>query len=108
MHIVKVSGDVQGPQEGHVTWLLAEGAAAGLSVGFVKVTEEHPPHSHPEEQIYYIRSGSGIVRIDAEERLVEKDTLVYIPPGALHSVVPLPGPDDLSYVFVTHLCPGQA
>jgi quercetin dioxygenase-like cupin family protein len=74
MHVVKVTDDVQGSQEGHVTWLLAEGAAAGMCVGFVQVTEEHPPHSHPEEQVYYVRSGSGIVRVDGEERVVGKDT----------------------------------
>jgi mannose-6-phosphate isomerase-like protein (cupin superfamily) len=104
MHSVQVSDNIEGPQEGHVTWLLQEGQAIGLCAGFVKVTESHPPHDHPEEQIYYVRSGRGIVRVDDEERQVEKDTLVYIPPGASHSIQPLPGPDALSYVFVTHLC----
>jgi quercetin dioxygenase-like cupin family protein len=64
MDLVQVSGNIEGPQEGHVNWLLQEGQAIGMCAGFVKVTGSHPPHDHPEEQIYYVRSGRGTVRVN--------------------------------------------
>jgi hypothetical protein len=29
MHLVQVSGNIEGPHEGHVSWLLQEGQAIG-------------------------------------------------------------------------------
>ena len=59
-----------------------------------------PAHSHPNaEQIYYVRAGRGLININGEEQVVEKDTIIYIPPNATHSATPLEGDEPFSYVF---------
>jgi mannose-6-phosphate isomerase-like protein (cupin superfamily) len=79
------------------------GMSHGLEISMVVVEKPIPDHSHPPtEQIYYIRSGRGIVKIDGEEREVDKDTVVFIPSGCTHGVRPLPGPEPFSYIYVTH------
>ena len=62
--------------------------------------EEHTHHD--SEQVYYIRSGQGIMRIDGEEQPVEKDMVIYIPPGSAHSIWPTEGEEPLSYIFFNH------
>jgi mannose-6-phosphate isomerase-like protein (cupin superfamily) len=52
----------------------------------VPVGGEVFPHSHPTHEFYYVLSGSGTMVIDGEERQVSPRDLVYIPPGALHSL----------------------
>jgi mannose-6-phosphate isomerase-like protein (cupin superfamily) len=49
-----------------------------------QVTEAH---RHPKtEEIYYIQSGQGRMRIDGEERDVKPLDAIAIPPGALHKI----------------------
>ena len=103
MPVVKLSDIERSDYDGHVKWILKQGVTIGLNVGSVQVHEAHPPDQHPEEQLYYIRSGFGYVTIDGVEYEVEKDTVVYIPPNALHQVTPMPGPETLSYIFVTRM-----
>jgi mannose-6-phosphate isomerase-like protein (cupin superfamily) len=103
MPVVKLSDCDGTVHEGHVYWVLQQGATVGLNVGCVQVPEAHPPDQHPEEQLYYIRSGRGIVTIDGVDNEVERDMVVYIPPNAVHRVTPLPGPETLSYIFVTRM-----
>jgi mannose-6-phosphate isomerase-like protein (cupin superfamily) len=103
MPVVKLSDCERTDHEGHVHWVLKQGTTQGLNVGCVQVQEAHPTDQHPEEQLYYIRSGRGLVTIDGVDFEVEKDMVVYIPPNALHRVSPLPGPETLSYIFVTRL-----
>jgi mannose-6-phosphate isomerase-like protein (cupin superfamily) len=44
-------------------------------------------HSHPiTEEIYYILSGAGRMRIEGEERDVGQFDGIAIPPGALHKI----------------------
>jgi mannose-6-phosphate isomerase-like protein (cupin superfamily) len=103
MSVFKLSECESTVHEGHVYWVLKQGTTIGLNVGCVQVLEAHPTDQHPEEQLYFIRSGRGIVTIDGVENEVEKDMVVYIPPNALHQVSPLPGPETLNYIFVTRL-----
>lgn len=62
---------------------------------------EQPMHSHPEsEQVYVIVAGSGVMRVDDEERQVGPGTLVFIPPGAAHAIRNV-GESTLTYVSAT-------
>lgn len=45
------------------------------------------PHYHPQtEEIYYILTGQGRMRIDADERDVAPGDAIAIPPGAVHTI----------------------
>jgi mannose-6-phosphate isomerase-like protein (cupin superfamily) len=45
------------------------------------------PHYHPQtEEIYYILSGRGRMRIDAETATVGPGDAIAIPPGATHQI----------------------
>ena len=75
----------------------------GVALDCVRVPRELAQHSHPEiEQIYYIRSGRGTLTIDGESQEVEKDMVIYIPPGASHGMVPLESDEELTYLFFSH------
>lgn len=57
-------------------------AEATLPVG--QATQEH---YHPKsEEIYYILSGSGKMRIEADERAVGVSDAIAIPPGLKHKI----------------------
>jgi mannose-6-phosphate isomerase-like protein (cupin superfamily) len=82
---------------------LSKEQTKAVSVRCVVMHGPLPEHTHTDaEQVYYIRSGRGIMRIDDEEQEVEKDMVIYIPPGAAHSMTPLEGDEVLSYVFFNH------
>lgn len=45
------------------------------------------PHYHPQtEEIYYILSGHGLMRIDDQTREVGPDDAIAIPPGKTHQI----------------------
>lgn len=45
------------------------------------------PHVHEDfEEVYYILSGRGRMRIGDEEEEVGEGALVYIPPGKVHTI----------------------
>lgn len=75
----------------------------GMALSCVVVEKPMAIHSHPPmEQIYYIRSGRGIVTVDGEEKEVEKDMVIFIPSGASHGMRPIEGGEPLTYIYVTH------
>lgn len=75
----------------------------GIAVDGVRIPKPMPQHSHPEiEQVYYIRSGRGRLTINNETAEVEKDNIIYIPPGASHGMEPLPSDEELTYIFFSH------
>jgi mannose-6-phosphate isomerase-like protein (cupin superfamily) len=45
-----------------------------------------PPHTHPEEHLWYIVRGKGIVRAGQEEKEVKEGMIVFIPAGEVHSM----------------------
>ncbi len=45
-----------------------------------------PLHWHEEMEIVYIKKGKGLVTIDFKSYPVEKDTILFILPGQLHSI----------------------
>ena len=45
------------------------------------------PHPHPFlEEIYVIIKGKGSIRLGSEEKAVDDGSVVYIPPGTIHSL----------------------
>lgn len=80
-----------------------EAMTLGLDLHGVKVGLPMKEHSHKHiEQIYYIRSGQGILKVGDEERLVGKDDVIYIPAGLPHVIRPAEGETDLTYLFFSH------
>lgn len=56
------------------------------------------PHRHVRtEEIYYILSGSGEMRIDDESRMVAVGDAIAIPPGAVHQITNT-GSDVLTFL----------
>ncbi len=69
------------------------------------------PHSHPNEQWNYVVQGRLRVNIEGEpERIAGPGTLVYFPPGVIHSTVALPEEDVVFFVVkdTTHGISGKA
>lgn len=82
---------------------IPEEMTLGLDLHGVKVGKPMKEHSHKHiEQIYYIRSGKGILKVGDEERVVGKDDVIYIPAGVSHSIRPVEGEQDLTYLFFSH------
>jgi quercetin dioxygenase-like cupin family protein len=58
-----------------------------------------PPHKHDDkDQIFYVTSGSGLVRLGGDEREVEPGNAVYLPAGLVHQTITR-GRDPLCYIL---------
>ena len=101
MHAVKIFESHRFEVGGLDYWEpLSREVTQAVSARCVVVNVPLEEHTHTDvEQVYYIRSGRGIMRINGEEQAVEKDMIVYIPTGSSHSIAPLEGEEKLSYVF---------
>lgn len=61
----------------------------GLSVGclVIPVGSELPPHIHAPQEVYFIKSGSGLMLMANDQtRAVSAHDVVYIPPGEEHGL----------------------
>jgi len=59
------------------------------------------PHMHRiKEQVYHVLEGEGLMELEGERRLVRKDDVVFIPPGAEHAIYNT-GMTDLRFIVVT-------
>jgi len=56
-------------------------------------------HRHDHFLIYFIRSGTGIHRIDLDQFTIEPGTIYFIAPGQLHLFEPGPDTDGLAVAF---------
>ncbi len=64
------------------------------------------PHHHPRtEEIYYILSGKGRMRIEADVRTVGPGDAIAIPPGARHQIT---NSGDVELKFLCCCAPGYA
>ena len=58
-----------------------------------------PPHSHEQkEQVFFVTSGSGRVRVGDEDRPVTTGDVVFIPAGTEHQTIASPN-EDLEYLL---------
>ncbi len=75
-----------------------------LAEARVGAGERTTPHYHPRsEEIYYILSGRGEMRLEQETRSVGPGDAIAIPPGQIHTIAN-PGSEPL--VFLCCCAPG--
>jgi len=72
-----------------VTWVDSEPGTA------------QPLHKHEHQQAYIVARGAGRMEVDGEQRDVAAGDLVFMPPGAMHSLANT-GDEPLSYITVAH------
>jgi len=56
-------------------------------------------HKHRTFQFYYILSGKAKVKVGEEERIAEKGTWIFIPPGVDHYIENT-GKEDFTYILI--------
>jgi mannose-6-phosphate isomerase-like protein (cupin superfamily) len=70
------------PQKRYLELLRVPALSAGLYV--LGAGESDPQRPHREDEIYYVTSGRGMIRVGTEDRPVEPGTIVYVPPRVEH------------------------
>ncbi len=89
-HISEIKSEkmnVSGAENVELQWLVdsSMGAENFAMRRFVIRPGGHTPlHSHPWEHENYVLEGEGVVRIGSEEYELERDMVVFIPPGTEH------------------------
>lgn len=59
-----------------------------------------PPHKHDDkDQIFYITSGVGIIKMGDKEHTVKKGCLIYVPGGIIHQTITT-GDEPLCYLLL--------
>ena len=59
------------------------------------------PHKHRiQEQVYHILEGEGLMEIEGKRTVVQKDDVIFIPPGTEHAIYNT-GMTDIKFVVVT-------
>jgi mannose-6-phosphate isomerase-like protein (cupin superfamily) len=73
-----------------------------LTLGIVEVAPGHhtPLHKHNCEEVYYVLSGRGKVRVDNREYEIEEGDAVYIPENTPHCVYNVDHSKILKYIAV--------
>ncbi len=69
-------------RERYQEFLRIPALSAGLYV--LGVGETDPQRPHQEDEIYYVTSGRGMIRVGTEDRPVEPGTIVYVPSRVEH------------------------
>lgn len=69
-------------RERYHEFLRVPALSAGLYVLGVGATDPQRPHQ--EDEIYYVTSGRGMIRVGGEDRPVEAGSVVYVPPRVAH------------------------
>ena len=106
VYIAAARESLRNERAGQVSYLLlAPGQFGSTRMAITMVHgepgSEQPMHSHPEaEQVYVVVAGTGLMRVNDDEEEVGPGTLVFIPPGAKHSILNT-GSDPLAYVSAT-------
>jgi len=106
VHIAAARESPRNERAGQISYLLlASGQFGSTRMAITMVHgdpgSEQPVHSHPEaEQVYVVVAGTGLMRVNHEALDVGPGTLVFIPPGAKHSILNT-GSVPLVYVSAT-------
>jgi mannose-6-phosphate isomerase-like protein (cupin superfamily) len=67
---------------GYVDFLASEKLSVGLAVWPRGSVDRQRPHG--EDEVYYVISGSGTIRVAEEERRVKPGSLVFVAAGVEH------------------------
>jgi len=73
-------------------------------IGFLAIARLDPgkeieSHIDPMEEIYFLLSGTGLIRVDNEEKQVDPGDATWVPAGAAHSLLNN-GQEDLIILVV--------
>ncbi|WP_213414273.1 cupin domain-containing protein [Xylanibacillus composti] len=71
----------------------------GSAWGFIEAGGASTPHTHTEEETFYIVEGQGLMIIESEEREVQKGDVIYIPADHNHVLRNI-GNDTLTFITV--------
>ena len=80
---------VESADSGWVYWFVREKQTEKLNLKMTyidKQTELHPPHKHPEREIYYIMEGQAEVFFDGKTKVIGPNSSMFCPPGILHGI----------------------
>lgn len=95
--------ELRGGQASYLLMGKGDFGSRNLSVTWVEGSagSEQKRHAHDgSEQVYVVVRGSGRMRVGEEEALVGPGTVVFVPPGTLHSIQGV-GDEPLVYVSAT-------
>jgi mannose-6-phosphate isomerase-like protein (cupin superfamily) len=67
---------------GYVDFLASEKLSVGLAVWPAGSTDRQRPHQ--EDEVYYVISGRGVIRVASEDRPVSTGSLVFVAAGVEH------------------------
>ena len=67
---------------GYVDFLASEKLSVGLAVWPAGSTDRQRPHQ--EDEVYYVISGRGVIRVADEDRAVRAGSLVFVAAGVEH------------------------
>lgn len=67
---------------GYVDFLASEKLSVGLAVWPAGSTDRQQPHR--EDEVYYVISGRGVIRVAGEDRAVYAGSLVFVAAGVEH------------------------
>lgn len=82
-----------------ITVLLDRSETALTEIGINEWKLEGPPHKHNDkDQIFYILTGNGIIKLGDDEYKVEPGHLIYVPAGLVHQSITI-GDEPLCYVL---------
>ena len=105
MFTQRVADSPQNVRGGQVSYLLLTNGQFGsrnLTITWVEgePTSEQATHAHPQEQVYVIVRGRGLMRVGDEQQEVVAGTLVFVPPDTPHAIRNT-GEEPLVYVSAT-------
>jgi mannose-6-phosphate isomerase-like protein (cupin superfamily) len=67
---------------GYVDFLSSQKLSVGLAVWMAGSTDRQQPHK--EDEVYYVISGRGRIRVAGEDRAVKPGSLVFVAAGVEH------------------------
>ena len=83
------SEKTESANSGWVYWFVRESQTEKINLKMTyvdKQTELHPPHTHPEKEIYYIIEGQAEVFINGKTKVIGPNSSLFCPPGTLHGI----------------------
>jgi len=82
-----------------ITVLLDRSETGLTEIGINEWKLDGPPHKHNDkDQIFYILSGNGVIKLGDEEHEVKPGYLIYVPAGLVHQSI-TKGSEPLCYVL---------
>ncbi|MEB4887686.1 cupin domain-containing protein [Priestia aryabhattai] len=72
----------------------------GSSWGIVNPSESTSPHSHHEDESFYIIDGEGRMQIDEQLENVKTGDVIFIPAHSTHQLTNLQADKDLQFISI--------